>query len=333
MRKPKAVLISDIHYNLQTLEVADAAMRQAISKSNHLAIPLIVAGDLTDSKAILRAECVNRMLETFILAQQHVIIVRGNHDAINEKSKEHSLNFLGHLATIVIEPTYNISGLTMIPYQSDTDVIKPFLDGSSAHAVTIMHQGVHSASPGHYFQDSTAIPKEWLEGRRVFSGHYHQHQDIECGETGLLTYIGNPYTLGYGEASDPEKGFLILYDDTSYDFVPTNLRKHIILDADSLEQLGYGRMNTNINKNDLVWVKFHITSAAIAHTIKAQFTEFLDLPCNFKLDLISTDQKAAACKIDTTILQDAAFDLLIDSYPDVDLERKTRLKSLWRSLV
>lgn len=63
--KPEAVLISDIHYNIQTLPLADAAVNMAITKANQLGVPLIVCGDLHDTKANLRGECVNAMLETF----------------------------------------------------------------------------------------------------------------------------------------------------------------------------------------------------------------------------------------------------------------------------
>ena len=62
MKIPTAVLISDVHYSLQTLPLADKVMRMAIDKANSLGVPLIVAGDLHDTKANMRAECVNAMI-------------------------------------------------------------------------------------------------------------------------------------------------------------------------------------------------------------------------------------------------------------------------------
>ena len=64
-KHPIAVLISDVHYNLQNLKVADAAMNLAIDKALDLGIDLIVAGDLHDTKANLRGECVSVMRKTF----------------------------------------------------------------------------------------------------------------------------------------------------------------------------------------------------------------------------------------------------------------------------
>ena len=82
MSKPIAVLISDVHYNLTTLPLADAAMRQAIAEANSLGVPLIVAGDLHDTKANLRGECVNAMIEAFAMLDHGCYILRGNHDAM-----------------------------------------------------------------------------------------------------------------------------------------------------------------------------------------------------------------------------------------------------------
>jgi DNA repair exonuclease SbcCD nuclease subunit len=99
--KPIAVLISDVHYNVQTLELADKAVRLAINKANELQVPLIVAGDLHDTKANMRAECVNAMIETFKNTDTSTFIIVGNHDKINEKSDKNALNFLNKYAYIV----------------------------------------------------------------------------------------------------------------------------------------------------------------------------------------------------------------------------------------
>ena len=97
-RKPVAVLISDVHYNLNNLKLADAAMRQATDKAQILGVPFIVAGDLHDTKANLRGECVNAILETFSHLKLKALVLVGNHDKINEKSEDNALGFLeGHV--------------------------------------------------------------------------------------------------------------------------------------------------------------------------------------------------------------------------------------------
>ena len=64
-KKPIAVLISDVHYTPSSLPIAHTAMKMALSKAEALKVPLIDCGDILDSKAIIRAECANALIELF----------------------------------------------------------------------------------------------------------------------------------------------------------------------------------------------------------------------------------------------------------------------------
>ncbi|MES1987480.1 MAG: metallophosphoesterase, partial [Pseudomonadota bacterium] len=97
-------MTADVHYSVPTLPLADAAVRQAIDKPNELNVPLIVAGDLHDTKANVRGECMIAMRKTFCKAITSVVILRGNHDALNEKSQEHSLCFLPLGCSVIDKP-------------------------------------------------------------------------------------------------------------------------------------------------------------------------------------------------------------------------------------
>lgn len=331
MNKAIAVLISDIHYNLQTLSLADAAMRQAVLNANSLEVPLIVAGDLHDSKANIRAECINAMQETFAMAEIHPIVLRGNHDAINEKSEEHALNFLAGLAKIVVQPMNE--GLYYIPYQHDTNKLKTYLKTLPKDSLVIMHQGLSGSASGEYMQDKTAISPKDVAGLRVISGHYHTRQTIKLPKNGKWDYIGNPYTLNYAEANDPEKGFQILYDDASLKFVPTNLRKHIVQEYKASELAREATKPTRPNKtnrDDLIWIKVSGTKEELAQLNKEYIQNKLVLSSSFKLDLIPDSIEAAANrpKLQT---QQEILDSTISKL-DVTDKRKQTLKDLWKSL-
>jgi hypothetical protein len=334
--KPVAVLISDVHYSLNTLELADNAFRQAIDKARKLQVPLIDCGDLTNDKAILRGEVVNKILATMEYAAVQgvqVYALVGNHSLINEKGKEHVLNFLTPYAQVVQSNYYDRQlGLHMIPYCNDPELLKETLSLTPEGSTIIMHQGVQTAKMGHYIIDKTSLPKEAFANFRVISGHYHARQDIKTGRprkgaVGLFSYIGNPYTLSWGEANDPEKGFQVLYSDGSLEFVPTNLRKHVIKEIQIGDMV---RSLYEVKRQDLLWIKIHGKRSELQQVKKKDMAINLGRD-DFKLDLIPTDSENAI-KNNKNLKDTEILDQLIDSLSDTD-EHKSKLKALWREVL
>lgn len=346
MSKPIAVLISDVHYSIHTLELADAAMRQAIDKANELNLALIIAGDLHDTKANIRGECIIAMRRTLARAKNLVWVLRGNHDSLNEKSIEHSLNFLPINCYVVATPQKYDAGLMkhwigdlqayLIPYFHDPEELKQYLSTVPKDSLLIMHQGVQTSESGHYIQDKSALPKECFEDFRVISGHYHTRQTIKCGRprkgaVGLFDYIGNPYTLNFGEVNDPPKGYQILMDDGTLEFVPTNLRKHVIAKiVDSGNVVAWGSEGKEIYPGDLVWVKVFCTKENMKLWTKDEVSKIIEYD-NFKLELIPSDTKSQV--FDTkNLTQGPLLDALIDGLTNTSDDLKIRLKSLWKDL-
>lgn len=339
MNKPLAVIISDIHYNINTLPLADAAMRQAINKANELDVPLIVAGDLHDTKANLRGECINAMIETFKKCVEVPYVLVGNHCRINEKAPAHSLNFLQPYANIVDSPLWCKSAAAwLLPYYHDPEECRSDIKDLRSNrlgGLFIMHQGIEGSHSGDYIQDKSAIRPEDVAGMRVISGHYHRRQTITLPYGGTWNYIGNPFTLNYAEASDPPKGFQVLMSDGSLEFVPTNLRKHVIL------EIAFDKENTlnlpsakHCVSEDLVWVKVAGSKEQLIKEIvsKAALSTFLGLNSSFRLDLIPTDSKTTAPDPSLKLSQGPLLDSLIDSLGNTSDERKTRLKQTWKGL-
>lgn len=344
MNKPIAVLISDVHFSVPTLELASQSLLKAQYKAKVLDVPLVIAGDLLDSKAIIRAECANKLIQMFsVVDKTETIILVGNHDLCNEKGKDHSLNFLKPYCTIVENPTFGHiknTSVGMIPYQSDTEVVKSILKDEDCPELLIMHQGVSTSNSGHYIQDKSALPKECFENFRVISGHYHTRQNIKCGRprkgaVGLFSYIGNPYTLNFGEANDPPKGIQILMDDGSLEFVPTNLRKHVVL---NIQKANYNYWQItgkvpldDVHTGDLVWAKVLGTREELSVVNKTFISKLIGKE-NFKLDLIPLD---ADTIVNTTksLNQPELLDSLIDSLTNTSNEVKVRLKQAWKDLL
>lgn len=323
----KAVLISDVHYNRDTLEVADKCVNMAIDKANELAVPLVVCGDLHDTKANLRAECVNRMIKTFERCQYHIYFIVGNHDLVNEKSTDNALNFLNLYGTVVNKPRRHDTLGYLVPYYSDVEQLKRFLQSTDSHQY-IMHQGIQGSNSGEYFHDHSALRPEDVAGRRIISGHYHTRQTIDLPDGGKWDYVGNPYTLNFGESSDPEKGFQVLYDDGSLEFVPTNQRKHLKLEMNIPGLDVYVHTGDRPKQNDLVWIKLLCTREQQSTFTKEFIAKKTGIQ-NFKLDYITIDKAIAVDAIPTKV--DEQLDKIIEQSSNSP-ERTLRLKSLWRQL-
>ena len=336
MSTPRAVLISDIHYNSNTLQLADSAMQQAIHKARELGVPLIVAGDLHDTKAILRGECVNSMIKTFVEANRYgveVAVLVGNHDLINEKGADHVLNFLSPYAQIIDTPAQYL-GMHFIPYQPTAEAFKAALAHVSEGATLIMHQGVSGSAAGEYAYDHSAVEKEILADYRVISGHYHRAQDIKCGRPqkgaiGLMSYIGTPYTVTFAEANDGPKGFQVLHDDGLLEQVPTNLRKHMIVEialGDKIPRL------TGHHPGDLLWLKISGPRLDLESLSRPKLAASLGISDAFKLDLLPTDSAQPEEATVAKQTDEEVMDSLVDSSAE-SADNKGRLKALWRKVM
>lgn len=328
-KKPVAVCISDLHFKPDNLELATKALLHALSKAEALNIPLVICGDLHDTKAIIRAEVANRIIEILKNTPVQVYVITGNHDRINEKSEEHGLNYLRPYATVVDTATnFELSGhfVGMIPYQSDVDTFRRHLTGLPQGTLVFAHTGVQGAHMGEYVVDKSSIDQETLKPYRIISGHYHRHQTV-----GSLTYIGSPFTHAFAEASDPDKGFLVVYDDGSFDRVLTNLRRHWVIETSTsdLPELDYSE--SPIKLTDPVWVKVTGPKSELDALDKNELGVRLLGRTDYKLDLITTDP----AKVETPLVEVTEYDLMdivIDTIDESD-EYKDKLKALWKELV
>lgn len=336
--KPWAVLISDVHFNLKNLALSIAAMKQAIAKAIELRVPLIIAGDLLDQKAIIRGECANALIELLneVPAKLYVYILVGNHDKINEKGSEHALNFLSLCAnTSIVQTPVKVDGLHLIPYQTDPkefeNIIREILIGSTI----IAHQGIKNSDSGDYIVDHSAIDRRLLTNYRVITGHYHKRQDIKCsrpgkGAVGLASYIGSPFTMTFAEANDPPKGFQILMEDGTLEHVPTNLRKHVILET-TTDLIKSDKFSPVLEPEDLLWLKVKGPQSELKKLSKRELGLKTIGHNNYKLDLIPTESTKLVESVER-LTGEQIFDKLIDATSDPE-EHKKYLKELWREIL
>lgn len=325
---PKFVAISDIHFNLNTLEVATQALTAALEYGKAHLLPVVIAGDLNDTKAIIRGEVANRLVS--LLSQyQNVYLLDGNHDRLNEKADAHGLNYLSSYCTLVGRDSQPLDGVFFLPYQNDVDAFLAELAKAPPGAIIVMHQGVQGALMGDYLIDKTAVPSYVFDGKVVISGHYHKHQTI-----GGVTYIGSPFTQTFGEAEDGPKGFLVVNADGSFTQHPLELRRHFIFQrtTEEFKQMANTGpwFGTELKDSDLVWLKLSGPYTELALLSRRKIAEVLKLG-NFKLDKIYTD----VAKIDAkavTMKSDQLMDKIIENTEE-SAEVKQALKAMWREML
>lgn len=336
MAKPVAVITGDMHFTPATLELATNAYEDAATLALDLKVPLILNGDTLDTKAIIRAEVANRLIALTSESKSvglRVIINTGNHDLLNEKGAESSLDFLRPFALVVSASTHIPYVGTIVPYFSDGIALSAELTALAQAGIKrlIIHQGVQTAFMGHYAQDKSSLSKESFADFRVIASHYHTRQDIICGppkkgKVGTFSYIGNAYTLSFGEANDPEKGFQVLMDDGSLQFIPTNLRKHVII-ACSVDALP---LTSLAKPDDLVWIKLSGTRSELAAVDKKALGLKLLGYSNYKLDKIPTDAPKSTHKKPQDVTRSPeTLDGIIDESNE-SAAQQAALKALWR---
>lgn len=329
IKTPKAVLISDIHFTLYTLELATAALVQAIKKAKDLGVPLFIAGDLIDSKAIIRGEVANRLIEIFTSEDSKgvmIIVLVGNHDRIHEKNEAHSLTFLKPYVHSLVEDTAWFDSHTyLMAYHSSAEMFKFRLSQLPPGTTAITHQGFKGFSMGEYYKDDSSMDVSAYKDLRIIGGHYHQHATI-----GNASYIGSPYSITHGEANDGPKGFCILYTDGSLEQIPTNLRKHVKVERTHDTVLD---PIPNLNPVDLLWLK-----------VIGPYTELEKLDkkaiglqhlghSNYKLEksYVETVQSYSLGIQSKDVSTQDLLDKIIDNTSESD-KVKQDLKQLWREL-
>ena len=332
MSKPKFVAISDIHFNVNNLELATYALNAAINKAEYLKVTLVIAGDLLDTKAIIRGEVANRLIK---ILEYHsllpIFILPGNHDLINEKGDENSLNFLNNVASVLVVSKPELyHSIYFIPYQNTNEKFKAALCKTPKNCIVVCHQGVQGAFMGDYVQDKSSVSIEELGSTPIISGHYHRHQTI-----GPLTYIGSPFTHTFGEANDGPKGFLIVNEDGTFTREILDLRKHVKINASIYDkEVIYHEPASvkSLKPTDLVWVKILGTKSRLDSINKEAVGKSLLGHSNFKLDLVPLESNIVKSEELIKLEPNEILDNLIDATKE-SKEQKDKLKELYRSLL
>ena len=164
-----------------------------------------LAGDITDSKDRHSATLVNKIVAGLLKLKPPIYIDMGNHDYRDNKNP--FFKFLSHIEgiTFVTEPTVikAIQPIAIIPHYREQNEFTAAVNvcGSSSPISYLVHQTFDGAiaESGVRLSGLSASPIELLKPPLgVYAGDVHRPQT-----QGLVTYIGCPYQVRFGDDFEP----------------------------------------------------------------------------------------------------------------------------------
>ncbi len=219
MEMKKSLVIGDTHFkvtNLDTAEKLFILINEFISSA--LITDLIFLGDIYDTKAIIRSEVQNFLIDklselTNKFQKLNIHILVGNHDFENFQCKNSALSPLKLISRVNVYDKEVVidRGLkcAFIPFRLTND---EFIDNVSAigrlndpNIKTIFcHQGLSGFDLGSGMIDIHGVDTSLLSNRFSYIiGHYHAPQD-----KGNFCYLGTPFSHSFGESNQDKRVYV-----------------------------------------------------------------------------------------------------------------------------
>lgn len=254
MKKASFLLLNDIHasdsnlpeFNLNWAEAIELCDKRGIDK-------IIIGGDLFQSRAAQTLNVLLAVYKAMELAMANgidVLIANGNHDKVNQEEimgychifgKHKNVTVVDDIVTASVNPG-QYSYIHVMGYFPENGTFTSRLEGLKLEIksqgwegthVLYIHEGISGALA---MLTDKELPVEIFEGfDKVLVGHYHNRTKIKGTN---IEYIGSSRQHNFGE--DEEKGYTILFDDGSMEFVQNqaNTRYRVI-------EVDYAKLNDN----------------------------------------------------------------------------------------
>lgn len=227
---PIGLLVNDMHIDKECIadfvknwdEVLDICSKRKISD-------VFIGGDLFTSRIAQPLAVLLAVKRAFRKARDkkiNVNIAEGNHDKVNQEDIDgychlfHGIDNVDVIDTCAVYSWENSDvELVVVSYFKETGSLKEKIKEAESkvenfdNAILYLHAGIHGALGD--FEIPGEAPQEWFERfDKVLVGHYHNRTKIKDTS---IEYIGSSRQANFGE--DEEKGYTILYNDGSTEFV------------------------------------------------------------------------------------------------------------------
>lgn len=228
-KNPCALLMNDIHVSKDNIPEFKLNWEEAlkICTDNNIT-SLVIGGDLWQSRSSQTLSTLIAVRNALIQATKsglEVTIANGNHDKVDQESILGYNHIFDQYPNVYVVDDWDCLAfgehfvLCVMSYFPETGSFKDKLKelvlslNNDDKNILYIHEGVQGALGG--LKLDSELPQEIFEPFcKVLVGHYHNRCKIDGTD---IEYIGSSRQHNFGE--DEEKGYTLLYDDGSYEFI------------------------------------------------------------------------------------------------------------------
>ena len=238
-RKAEAICITDTHANPNNLKLQESIWSQLFDIAEERGIKRVFhLGDMVHARkaqplGVLEHLC--WVKDNLAKRGLDFIGICGNHDKVSLESMfayptlYDSENFKIVDSTYELSINKNLSAWFMSYFPETTtapDILKNMSEmvDNSKKNILCAHQGVNGGLSHENATTNKELPTEsFASFDLTMLGHYHNANVVEHKGGHEIRYIGSSHASNYGE--DNDKGFTIIYDDGSIEFVNSEFPK------------------------------------------------------------------------------------------------------------
>lgn len=266
-KKALAIHLTDTHATDNNLKLQESIWKQAVELSvSNGRCDIFHGGDWVTARKAQSLEVLEHLVWVRDLLQKkniNLIGISGNHDKTSQESVFAYPNLLNNEMFELVDEThtehFDNARATFMSYFPEEGTCKERIkklisDLEMSHVdgikeIFICHQGFNGGLSHKNATSNKELPIEILEFfDTVLIGHYHNRNNIENDFDTDIWYTGSTHANNYGE--DNEKGFTIIYDDGSIEFINAEFPKYETIQVDISDIDGKWMKQTKNHIND-----------------------------------------------------------------------------------
>lgn len=260
---------------------------------------ICIGGDVFTARAAQTLSVLLAIKKCFLKAYNdgiYLTVAEGNHDLVNQEliegynslfSPYPGVDVVGDYKVLQWEDCdYALAMMAYFPERGSFEKRLSELKDKLSHdniklsdTILYIHEEIDGCL-GNFHSDSSC-PQDWFDGfKSVLVGHIHNRVSLRGTH---IEYIGSSRQNNFGE--DEEKGYTILYDDGSYEFVKNEVNtryKNINVDFSDIDSI-----EVENDKRYKIKVKVHCTDAQSKLVDKKAMLEYAN-----KVELVTEKTKA-----------------------------------------